>query len=204
MVGPTRAVAIAALMAGYFGAAWASDLDRRWNRDESGIWARPVQESVRYGLIAASLGGALIEGSTTRLGRTFWRSTESAAIEMATVAVLKPAFSRARPRQGGDPDLWFQRNGRQSFPSDEVALATAAVAPFILEYRHSDPGIWALSLVPLYVGIARMKSQAHWQTDVLASVGIGLATSAFVRTTDRPFVFALTGNSVYVGLRYRW
>jgi membrane-associated phospholipid phosphatase len=105
---------------------------------------------------------------------------------MGTVALLKAATSRARPRQSDNPNLWFKGRGYRSFPSDEVALATAVTTSFIQEYRRDHPGVWTLALIPAYVGVARMKSQAHWQTDVLASVGIGAAASFLAARPDRP------------------
>ena len=185
-------------------ASGASGFDHRLNRDESGIWSRDNQEILRLALIGAVLGGSVVEGTESRLGLTFWRATEAATIEMASVALLKRGFSRARPRQGNDPDLWFQGRGYQSFPSDEVALAAAVVTPLIREYGPDHPAVWSLSLIPTYVGIARMKSQAHWQTDVVAAVGIGVALGLLAGQRERPLFFALTGGSAFVGLRYRW
>ena len=52
-------------------------------------------------------------------------------------------------------------------------LVTTAVTPFVLEYGAEHPAVYALELLPLYDGIARVKSQAHWQTDVLASLASG-------------------------------
>ena len=199
---------VALMLAGPCQTVQASDgilgLDHRLNLDESGIWARRNQRIVHVGLIGAAVGGALLEGTQTRLGLTFWRATEGAALEMASVAVLKRATSRARPNQGNDPELWFQDGRRQSFPSDEVALATAVTTPFIREYQREHPEVWALALIPAYVGIARMKSQAHWQTDVLASIGIGVASAYLVSQRDRPLFLAVSGNGAFVGLRYRW
>jgi undecaprenyl-diphosphatase len=52
---------------------------------------------------------------------------------------------------------------------------TIAVTPFVLEYGAEHPAVWALELPPVYDAIARVRSQAHWQTDVLASLAIGTA-----------------------------
>lgn len=181
-----------------------SGIDHRLNPDEVGIWARGNQRTIHFGLIGAAIAGALIEGTETRLGLTFWRATEAAALEVATVAVLKRATSRARPSQGNDPNLWFQGARRQSFPSDEVALSAAVTTPFIREYRREHSGVWMLALIPIYVGIARMKSQAHWQTDVLAGLGIGVASGYLASERDRPIFLTISGDGVYIGLRYRW
>ena len=53
-----------------------------------------------------------------------------------------------------------------------MAHITAIVTPFIAEYRRDQPLVWALAGLPAYVGVARMKSQAHWQTDILAAMAL--------------------------------
>ncbi|WP_309568808.1 hypothetical protein [Paraburkholderia sp. BL6669N2] len=48
-----------------------------------------------------------------------------------------------------------------------MTLQASFVTPFIVHYERRYPAVRALELLPLYDGIARMKSHAHWQTDVL-------------------------------------
>jgi membrane-associated phospholipid phosphatase len=180
-------------------------IDHRLNKDdEGGFWSRDVQQAIFYGLIVTSVSGALIEGTETRLGLTFWRAAESGGLALVGAEVLKRVFTRPRPSQRNDPDLWFERNHYQSFPSGETALATAVVTPFIIEYAHDQPGVWALAAIPTYVGIARLKSQAHWQTDVLASLALGFTTGYFASQRDHPLTLSLQPGGVFVGLRYRW
>jgi membrane-associated phospholipid phosphatase len=180
-------------------------IDHRINKDdEGGFWARDVQRGIFYGLIGASVGGALIEGTETRPGLTFWRAAESGGISLLSAEVLKRVFTRPRPSQINDPDLWFQGNSYQSYPSGETALAMAVVTPFILEYAHDQPAVWALATIPTYVAIARLKSQAHWQTDVLTSIALGAATGYFVSQREHPLTLSLQPGGVFVGLRYRW
>lgn len=180
-------------------------IDHQLNKDdEGGLWSRNAQQAIFYGLIGVSVGGALIEGTETRVGLTFWRAAESGGLALITADVLKNVFNRPRPSQGNDPDAWFEGSHYQSFPSGETALATAVVTPFIIEYAHDHPGVWALAAIPAYVGVARMKSQAHWQTDVLASVTLGIATGYFTSRFEHPLTLSLISNGVFVGLRYRW
>ncbi|WP_341868590.1 phosphatase PAP2 family protein [Paraburkholderia lacunae] len=69
---------------------------------------------------------------------------------------------------------WFLWGGCwQSFPSREVTLQASFVTPFIVNYGRREPWVWALEILPAYDAIARMKSPAHWQTDVLASWILG-------------------------------
>lgn len=194
-----------AVAVGAYGADGPLGIDHRLNKDdEHGVWSRELQKGISYGLIGASVGGALVEGTETRLGATLWRSAEAGGVALMEAGALKKIFGRRRPSQGNDPALWFQGSRYESFPSGETALATAVVTPLIIEYAHDHPGVWALAAIPTYMGIARLKSQAHWQTDVLASVVLGVATGYFVAQRERPLTLSLMGDGVFVGLRYRW
>jgi undecaprenyl-diphosphatase len=200
-----QGVAIWAISLHAYAAGGPLGIDHRWNKDdESGFWSRDAQQVIFYGLIGVSVGGALVEGTETRLGLTFWRAAESGALALGTAEVLQRTFTRPRPSQINDPDLWFQGNPYHSFPSSETALATAVVTPFIIEYAQDYPGVWALAAIPAYVGIARLKSTAHWQTDVLASVALGVATGYFASRSEQPLLLRLMGDGVFIGLRYRW
>ncbi len=173
--------------------------------DDSGIWKRSNQEFVEYGLIAAEVGGALWEGGETRLGRTFWTSIDSSVAAGLVAQVMKVAFSRVRPRDAGpppgDPDLWFKGNGNESFPSGEVTAVSSIVTPFMLEYGADHPGVYALALLPVYDAIARVKVQAHWQTDVLAGFALGSGTAWLIhRSPDSPFILKVMPHGIYVGI----
>lgn len=52
-------------------------IDHRLNFDNSGIWSRSNQKTLEMGSAAVVIAGALWEGNDTRLGKTFWKSTES-------------------------------------------------------------------------------------------------------------------------------
>jgi hypothetical protein len=84
-------------------------IDHRVNLEESGIWSREIQKAVFYGSMVTSVSGALIEGTETRVGLTFWRAAESGGIAALEAGVLKKVFTRPRPSQINDPDLWFPR-----------------------------------------------------------------------------------------------
>jgi membrane-associated phospholipid phosphatase len=171
--------------------------------DESGIWNRNVQKGVEYGAIAAVVGGALWEGGETRVGRTFWQAVDSTALGAVTSEAAKHIFTRARPTQTDDPNQWFQGSGHYSFPSGEVTLVSAAVSPFVFEYAKDTPWIWTLELLPLYDSIARVKSQAHWQTDVLAGWAIGTAAGYFAHSSG-PFILQVLPHGVAVGIHTQW
>ncbi len=108
------------------------------------------------------------EGGETRFGRTLWQSIDASAASGLVALGVKYAFSRVRPdASNNDPNLWFKGGGNQSFPSGEVTEVSSIVTPLVLEYGHDHPWVYALEALPVYDGIARIKVQAHWQSDVL-------------------------------------
>ena len=155
-------------------------------------------------LIGGEVLCGLSEGGQTRFGNTCWRAIDSSLIASASAQVLKYVFTRARPIQRNDPNAWFQGGSHYSFPSGEVAAVSSIVTPFVFEYRNQRPGVWALEALPLYDGIARMKVQAHWQTDVLAGFAIGAAAVYYAHQRDSPLVLSVMPHAILVGLRRRF
>ncbi len=179
-------------------------IDHRLAYDNSGIWKRSNQTFVEYGTLAVVIGGALWEGGETRLGRTYWKTLDAVAIEAVSATLLKVVFTRPRPGQVNDPDQWFKGHGRHSFPSGEVALTSAAVTPFVLEYGTDHPAVYALEALPVYDAIARMKLQAHWQSDVIAGFALGAAAGYYASRRDTPFILGVMPHQVTVGLKARF
>ena len=180
-------------------------IDRLVTYDDSGIWKRSNQEIVEYGLIAAEVGGALWEGGESRLGRTFWISIDSSVSAGLVAQLMKVTFSRVRPRDSGpppgDPNLWFKGHGNESFPSGEVTAVSSIVTPFVLEYGRDHPAVYALELLPVYDAIARVKVQAHWQTDVLAGFALGTGAAWLIhRSPNSPFILKVMPHAIYVGI----
>jgi membrane-associated phospholipid phosphatase len=178
----------------------AAGIDHVVNFDQSGIWNRNIQKGLEYTLIGGEIAGALWLGGEDRLGKTFWQAIDSSALGGASSEAMKHIFTRARPDQGGDPNQWFQGSGHYSFPSGEVTAVTAIVTPFMFEYGRDHPAVYALALLPAYDAIARVKSQAHWQTDVLASVALGTLTGYYAHSRDSPFILGLLPGGFTVGI----
>jgi membrane-associated phospholipid phosphatase len=148
------------------------------------------------------VGGALWEGGETRVGRTLWQSIDSTAIGGVSSEALKFAFSRKRPSATSDPNQWFAGHGNQSFPSGEVTITSAIVTPFVLEYRHEYPAVYALELIPLYDAIARVKVWGHWQSDVIAGFALGTAAGYIAHSHQgTPWVLSVMPHGIYVGLK---
>lgn len=191
-------MALLALPIAAFAASGPLGIDHRLPYDNSGIWSRHHQLMLQDGVILTELGGALWLGGESRLGKTFWRSLDSSAFAALTVQGMKYAFGRERPSQTDNPNQWFK--GGQSFPSGEVALQASFVTPFIMEYRQDHPWVWGLELLPAYDGLARMKVQGHWQTDVLAGWAVGTLWGMYSHGKQTPFFLSIMPHGIVVGL----
>jgi undecaprenyl-diphosphatase len=169
--------------------------------DQSGIWSRPNQLNLEYGSALFVMGGALWEGSDTRLGQTYWKSFDSMLLGDLSATALKGVFRRQRPIDGNDPNAWFQSPNNASFPSGEVTHITSIVTPFIKEYGADQPLVWLLGLLPVYDGLARLKSQAHWQTDVLAGAALGVGSGLFAHDRDESWSASVLPKGMTIGYR---
>ncbi|HXE51034.1 MAG TPA: phosphatase PAP2 family protein [Ramlibacter sp.] len=199
---PTAAFLIAsALSFPLFAAGGPLGIDHELALDDRGIWARSNQLAVKNISAVAVVGGALWEGNETRLGRTFWKASESMLLADVSSEGLKRVFRRARPSQGNDPDDWFGPSSHRSFPSGEVTHITAVVTPFIAEYGRDHPAVWALAALPVYVGAARMKNQEHWQTDVLAGAALGGGIGYYEYTRESAWSATVLPHGITVGFR---
>jgi membrane-associated phospholipid phosphatase len=178
--------------------------DHELTLDQNGIWARKYQTGLENGVIVVEIAGSLWFGNDDRLGHTFWQTIDSSAISAVGATLMKYAFSRARPSQGDNPNAWFQGSGHQSFPSGEVTLQASFVTPFIANYARDNPWIWALEILPAYDSIARLKSQAHWQTDVLAGWALGSAVGYWSTTRTTPISVQILPRGMSVGFSKRF
>ena len=174
-------------------------IDHRLPNDDAGIWKRSNQLDLEYGVALTEIGGALWLGGEDRLGRTYWQSLDASVFSALAVQGLKYATGRARPSQSASPNDWRQGSCCQSFPSGEVTLQASFVTPFILEYREEHPWVWALEALPLYDALARMKTQGHWQTDVLSGWALGTAFGIFAHNRNMPFFLSVMPHGVMVG-----
>jgi membrane-associated phospholipid phosphatase len=181
--------------------ALSGGLDHRLSYDNAGIWKRGNQFALLYGVIATETIGALWEGGESRLGKTFWQSIDATSVGAISSEGLKRAFSRERPSTTADPQRWFQGGSNRSFPSGEVTTVAAAITPFVLEYGREHPAVYALELLPLYDGFARMKVRAHWQTDVLAGFALGTGAGYLSHSLEHPFILGVLPHGFTVGIK---
>lgn len=178
--------------------------DHEWSLDQSGIWARKYQNGLENGVIVLEVAGSLWLGNDDELGHTFWQTVDSSVISGIGAAVLKRAFGRARPYQGNDPNAWFKGSCCQSFPSGEVTLQASFVTPFIANYARGNPWVWGLEILPVYDAIARLKSQAHWQTDVIAGWALGTGVGYWATTRATPLSVQILPGGLSVGFSKRF
>jgi undecaprenyl-diphosphatase len=196
---------IACVWSGYaFAGGGPLGIDHRLSYDDSGIWKRSYQTGLLNLTVAGEFIGGLWEGGETRLGKAYWHAIDASLLAGLSAQALKYTFTRARPSQTDDPNSWNQGSGHYSFPSGEVAAVSAIVTPFILEYGAEKPAVYALEVLPLYDAIARMKVQAHWQTDVLAGFAVGTASGYYAYQRDSPFVLSYMPHGVFIGIRKSW
>jgi hypothetical protein len=179
-------------------------IDHEWSLDQNGIWARKYQTGLENGVIAVEVAGSLWFGNDDELGHTFWQTIDASAISGVAAAVLKRGFGRARPYQGGNPNLWFKGSCCQSFPSGEVTLQASFVTPFIANYARQNPWVWSLEALPLYDAVARLKSQAHWQTDVVAAWALGTGVGYWSTTRAIPLSVQIGPKALTVGFSKRF
>ena len=179
-------------------------IDHEWSLDQRGIWARKYSVGLEYGVVALETGGALWLGNDSQLGHTFWEAIDASAVSGIGAVALKHIFSRARPDQGGNPNKWFQGSCCQSFPSGEVTLQASFVTPFIANYASQNPWIWTLEALPLYDSIARMKAQAHWQTDVIGGWALGSAVGYWSTRRQTPITVQILPRGLSVGISKRF
>jgi undecaprenyl-diphosphatase len=177
-----------------------SKIDHQLGYDESGIWNPSSYRNLMNGLTIAQVVGALWEGSDSRLGLTMWQGIDSQIIGNVGAQIGKHNFRRERPPESNNPCNWFS-DSNQSFPSGEATNAAALVTPYILEYGEDHPMVYGLFALPLYVGVGRLKAQAHWQTDVLAGWALGAAAGYYAHSRDIPILVSILPHGITVGIR---
>lgn len=179
-------------------------LDHRLAYDDSGIFKRQTQKNLLALMVAGEVAGGIWEGDQSRLGKTCWQSIDATLLASVSSSAMKAVFTRSRPIQTNDPNRFFQGGGHYSFPSGEVSAMSAIVTPFILEYREESPWVYGLAALPIYDAIARMKVQAHWQTDVLAGAALGALSGYYAHSRGKSFTLLALPNGFSVGWKKRF
>ncbi|MEX8506528.1 phosphatase PAP2 family protein [Leptothrix ochracea] len=173
-------------------------------RHDDGIWSRNNQYIADGIVLSAAIGTALWEGTDSNAGKLAWKTMDSMVATAVVTEVMKNTFKRKRPSESTSPDDWFAGSGYKSFPSGETAMMAAAVAPAIALYADSNPAVWGLLAVPVYMAKARMMANGHWLSDVLVGGAIGGYVGVKIAKRDSPFLLGLTQDGVFVGYKKRF
>ena len=117
----------------------------------------------------------------------------SCAVVLVTVivsSVLKLLLRRTRPETDYVARMWFKT---YSFPSGHSAAATVGFGflAYVLFYTVASPfGLVLAGLFAVYallVGVSRVYLGAHFPSDVLGGIIIGVAGLAVIMLLVRPF-----------------
>lgn len=176
-------------------------IDHRLPLDNSGVWSRNTQKTIELGSAGLLVLGALYEGGDSKLGKTYWQSIDAMVSADLSATLAKSVFKRQRPIDGNNPNAFYNNPSDKSFPSGEVTHITAIVTPFILNFQNENSNVLALIALPTYVGIARLKSQAHWQTDVLAGLALGSGMGYLASERNNPWSLSLMPSGLSVGFK---
>lgn len=179
-------------------------LDRYDELEDVGIWSRSNQKRLDALVIGGVISMALWEGTESASGRLWWQTMDSIALSAVATETLKRITQRKRPAQSEDPNEFFAGSKFKSFPSGETALMAAAVTPVILARADENPWNWAWLALPAYMGRARMASQGHWLSDVLAGAALGATSGWMASKREHPLMLGLTRDGVFIGIRERF
>ncbi|MEK9520647.1 phosphatase PAP2 family protein [Streptomyces venezuelae] len=158
-------------------------------------WARqllpPVEEAAEHTKLWWAAAVIMAMGGGRRGRKAAAAGVTSMAVaELLSNGVAKQLVERRRPPKEWIPhDDVEDRPASSSFPSGHTAAAvafTAAVAPIW-------PWTGAVCAVPAaMVAIERVHSGAHYPSDVVAGVAVGLSVAALLRATPRLLTRAWT------------
>lgn len=140
------------------------------------IWRRRTPLAVATARVVGALGEPAIAYPTTILGCLLTRPgpTRLAVVLLAAAARRPGCETIARPRPP-HPDRLVPTHGH-SLPSRHTTLAVLAAGAVVRATGAPGPSRLAIATAAgAAVGTARVLLGAHWPTDVLAGLGLGLA-----------------------------
>ena len=109
-----------------------------------------------------------------------WSMQEAAGLSTIAVYALKYAFRREGPGDTNNENQWF-KSGGNSFPSAHTAAAFAVGT--VLAESGNDDYRWVRRVLGYGLGVGtgflRLKHNAHWLSDTVASAALGGATAHF-------------------------
>jgi membrane-associated phospholipid phosphatase len=163
--------------------AWQANTTLGALSDVGNTWGAPGVILLGTGLW---LGGRLADDP--RMATIGFRAFEAIGVSGVITGTIKGIVGRARPRisptDAGDLQLMRgarEGNDYQSFPSGHTTAAFAFAAAVTAETRRLAPDRARTLALTTYglataTAFARMYSDAHWLTDVMAGAAVGIAT----------------------------
>jgi undecaprenyl-diphosphatase len=137
--------------------------------------------AANYGRLWLGIAAVLVLTGRPDARRAAVRGTVSLALASATANVVaKGLYPRVRPHDGGVPESRRLRRAplTTSFPSGHSASAAAFATAAALEVPALALPLGALALA---VAVSRVVSGAHYPSDVVAGIALGLSAAAVTR-----------------------
>lgn len=147
--------------------------------DMKGDVKRESRWLVQYGQSACTpVVTILVWQIDPRHGRAALTVGGAVAITAIAAMLLKRLFGRIRPeRENAGKFLgpsWKHANYRESFPSSHSACAAALSGILALMYPQAAITFWCLAVA---CAVLRWILDAHWPSDVLAGLALGLGVA---------------------------
>jgi len=132
----------------------------------------------QYALYVVAAAAAVVWLMATRSDKVSLAVEAVVAMALVAVMVKVAGAIHVDPRPFvQNPALKppFAHTADNGFPSDHTALA-AAISAVVLQYRRWIG--WAMALVAILIGVARVAAHVHHTQDIVAALIIGLAAAA--------------------------
>lgn len=117
---------------------------------------------------------ATLATDDARLQDAAFTSFQSGVYAMLLSGAAKGLFGRVRPYEVDDPARFRPFSGHRSFPSGHTTLAFAIATPWAVYYP--GPLTYGLMGLSTVTAAARLTTEHHWFTDVVAGAAIGTLT----------------------------
>lgn len=115
-----------------------------------------------------------LAGDQYRFQDAAFTSLEALVFANLMTDALKSIVGRSRPFQERGAMHFRPLSGNTSFPSGHATTIFAAITPWVLYYPR--PATYVLMGVGFGTAFARLATNQHWFTDVLAGGAIGITT----------------------------
>jgi|HubBroStandDraft_3_1064219.scaffolds.fasta_scaffold13749_2 membrane-associated phospholipid phosphatase len=153
----------------------------------------PLGGAASFGVLGAFYVAGAATGSEKAKGVAIDGLIASAIASGVISTGLKYAVGRSRPRAGLGSRHFRPFSGDVSFPSGHATQAFAVASVIATEYPSAWVQVAAYGPAAL-VGLARLRHDAHWASDVAAGALIGIGVGRAVARLDLPL---RQGRSAY-------